>query len=101
MFRSMQKILFLCLIAVICLFQLQLRRGHGGIIDDEKVKLQLTQQKQINADLTQRNSVMEIKIAGLKGSADSLEARSRYELNLIKQGEMLVLLPGSDLNDKK
>ena len=41
--------------------------------------------------------MMEIKIAGLKGSRDSMEARARNELNLVKPGEVLILLPGSDL----
>ena len=41
--------------------------------------------------------MMEIKIAGLKGSKDSIEARARNELNLVKPGEVLILLPGSDL----
>ena len=94
----MQKILFLCLIGVVILFELQLRHGHGGIVDDAKIKKQIADQKQINSKLMERNSAMKIKIAGLKGSADSLEARSRGELNLIKPGEVLVLLPGSDLN---
>ncbi len=58
-------------------------------------------QKQVNVQLKERNAMLEMKIAGLKGSADSLEARSRNELNLVKPGEVLVLLPGSDLNQKK
>ena len=61
----------------------------------------IAKQKQLNADLRERNSMMEMKIAGLKGSTDSIEARARNELNLIKQGEVLILLPGSDLADNK
>lgn len=93
----MQKILFLCLIAVIALFQMQFRHGHGGLSDDSRVKAEIAEQKRINADLKDRNAMMEMKIAGLKGSADSIEARSRNELNLVKAGEVLVLLPGSDI----
>ncbi len=93
----MQKILFLCLVGIIILFQMQFMHGHGGYVDDERVKHQLDKQKQINTDLKERNSMMEIKIAGLKGSKDSIEARARNELNLVKPGEVLVLLPGSDL----
>lgn len=97
----MQKILFLALIAIGVLFQSQLLRGHGGIIDDNKIRMQIEKQKQVNVQLKGRNAMLEMKIAGLKGSADSLEARSRNELNLVKPGEVLVLLPGSDLNQKK
>lgn len=80
---------------------MQLLHGHGGYADDERVKHQIAKQKQINSDLKERNSMMEMKIAGLKGSTDSIEARSRNELNLIKPGEVLVLLPGSDLADNQ
>ena len=79
---------------------MQLYYGRGGHIDDDKVRLEIIKQKQINAKLKERNSAMEIKVAGLKGSTDSVEARSRKELNLIKPGEILVLLPGSDLTVK-
>jgi cell division protein FtsB len=95
----MQKLLFLCLIGIIVLFQMQLMHGHGGYVDDERVKHQIDKQKQINAELKDRNSMTEIKIAGLKGSTDSIEARARNELNLVKPGEVLILLPGSDLDN--
>jgi cell division protein FtsB len=94
----MHKILFICLIAIIVIFQYQLKLGHGGSTSDINLKQLIAQQNAINAKLMERNSLMEIRIAALKGSTDSIEARSRSELNLIKPGEMLILLPGSDLN---
>ena len=93
----MQKTLFLSLIGIVILFQMQFMHGHGGYADDERLKNQVNKQKLINAGLKDRNSMMEIKIAGLKGSRDSMEARARNELNLVKPGEVLILLPGSDL----
>jgi len=96
----MQKILFLCLVGLLVLFNFQLQYGHGGYKDDNKVKQQILTTFKINADLKDRNNMMILKISGLKGSDDSLEARSRNELNLIKANEILVLLPGNDVNIK-
>lgn len=97
----MQKTLFLCLIGIIVLFQMQFIHGHGGYTDDKRVRYQLEKQKQINAQLKERNSMIEMKIAGLKGSKDSMEARARNEFNLVKPGEVLILLPGSDLTQNQ
>ena len=93
----MHKFLFLALIGVIYLFQNQLHHGRNGQEDLAKIKTSINQQATLDNDLRDRNDMMEMKIAGLKGSTDSLEARSRNELNLIKPGETLVLLPGNDV----
>ncbi len=96
----MHKILFLALIGIAYLFYTQLLHGRGGRADDARVKAQIVSQTKLNTELRERNEMMAMKIAGLKGSTDSLEARARNELNLVKPGEVLVLLPGSDLNIK-
>ena len=57
---------------------------------------EINKQAAINQELITRNNKMQLKISGLKGSSDALEARARSELNLIKRGEVLVLLPGND-----
>lgn len=97
----MQKILFICLIGIIILFQMQLRYGRGGYAADDKVKQQIAKARAANATLKDRNALLLLKISGLKGSDDSLEARSRHELNLIKPGETLVLLPGNEISLSK
>ncbi len=89
----MQKILliiFLCIVAVVIE---QLNYGNGGYQNNQIIIKQITKQQAINEDIANRNSLLEIKIAGMKGSMDALEARARYELNLIKPGETLVVLP--------
>ncbi|MBY0380140.1 MAG: septum formation initiator family protein [Burkholderiales bacterium] len=91
----MQKILFLCLIGVIVIFLYQLKHGNGGYADDVKLVKKIGIQTQLNESLYNRNSMLKMKIEGLKGSIDSLEARARYELNLVKPRETLVVLPGN------
>jgi len=91
----MQKIIFVSLMLLIALFVTDLKYGNGGISEDQKTLQQIRQQSVVNESLITRNSMMELKISGLKGSLDALEARARYELNLIKPGETLVVLPGN------
>ncbi len=92
----MQKILLLFFLCLIGLFQYQLRYGRGGYVNDSMVVNEINKQTEIDQDLIARNNKMLLKISSLKGSPDALEARARSELNLIKRGEMLVLLPGND-----
>ncbi len=96
----MQKIIFLCLIGLLILFPLQLRYGRGGYEDDAKVKLQISRQLQNNLQIKERNNLALVRIDSLKGSRDALEARARFELNLIKPNETLLLLPGNDMIKK-
>lgn len=91
----MQKTIFIYLALMLALFSYQLKYGYGGYADDQRVQSQITNQFNLNESLANRNSMLEMKIEGLKGSADSLEARARYELNLVKPGETLVVLPGN------
>lgn len=92
----MQKFLFLFLVTMIVWFNYQARYGHGGNIDDQSIIRQIDKRVQLNHVLAERNNQMIMQIAGLKGSSDSIEQRSRSELNMIKNGETLVILPGND-----
>lgn len=89
----MQKILLVCLLLILFVFNLQLHNGHDGMSEDKEVQNQIQQQNRINKELADRNQMVVIKIEGLKGSTDAMEARARYELNLVKPGEILVKLP--------
>jgi cell division protein FtsB len=91
----MQKIIFISLILLIALFVTDLKYGNGGQTEDKNTLTQISQQNLLNESLAVRNSMMDLKISGLKGSLDALEARARYELNLVKPGETLVILPGN------
>lgn len=92
----MQKILLLCLLLVLLAFNVQLQTGRGGKAEDKSVRDKIKAQTLKNKDDADRNQMMLIKIDGLKGSTDAMEARARYELNLVKPGEVLVKLPIGD-----
>jgi cell division protein FtsB len=97
----MQKILLICLLLILFAFNLQLHHGHGGIDEDNQVRDKIKEQLSINKEFAARNQMMLIKIEGLKGSADAIEARARYELNLVKPDETLVKLPPNDVRQSK
>lgn len=89
----MQKTLFVVLLGVLYLFNYQYHYGRGGYGDDIKVKDNIIKQAKLNDQLEDRNSLMQIKLSGLKGSPDFLEARARMELGVIKPDETLIMLP--------
>lgn len=89
----MQKILLLCLLLVLLIFNVQLHKGRGGQAENDAVHDKIKTQSLKNKEYATRNQMMLIKIDGLKGSTDAMEARARYELNLVKPGEILVKLP--------
>lgn len=93
----MQKFLFIFLCIMIAWFNYQSKFSRGGHTDDLQIMQQINKQATLNHDLSERNNRMVMQIAGLKGSSDSIEQRSRSELNMIKSGETLVMLPGNDL----
>lgn len=97
----MQKFLFILLCSIIVWFHFQAKYGRGGEVDDQLVMAQIKQQKKLNHDFIERNNQMVMQIAGLKGSTDSIEQRSRTEFNMIKKGETLVMLPEDDLDQEK
>jgi cell division protein FtsB len=93
----MHKVLFLVLLGLLLLFQYQLRYGSGGNTDNANLQIAITKHRQLNSVLQERNTTLMMNIASLKGSSEALEARSRKEFNLIRPGEVLVLLPGNDM----
>ena len=93
----MQKFLFIFLSSMIVWFHYQEKYGRGGDFNDLQITQQINKQTELNHKLQERNNQMVMQIAGLKGSNDSIEQRSRSELNMIKSGEMLVMLPVNDV----
>lgn len=96
----MQKILLFCLLLVLLAFNVQLHTGRGGKSEDDVVRDKIKAQILKNKDDADRNQMMLIKIDGLKGATDAMEARARYELNLVKPGEVLVKLPVGNTEKK-
>jgi len=75
------------LITLLALLQYRLWFGKHSVPDYLVMEQEVTEQRQQNANLTQRNSLLKADISDLKVGLEAVEERARNELGLIKQGE--------------
>ncbi len=81
------------LIALIALLQYPLWFGKGGWIHVWDYDRQLAAQRDVNTKLEQRNAGLDAEVRDLKSGSEAIEERARYELGLIKPGEVFVQVP--------
>lgn len=84
----MRFILILLFLTVIGL-QYKLWLGDGSIPQWRSLQTKIKEQEQENQRLTQRNQAMEADISELKRGDQALEEQARYDLGMIKEGEVL------------
>jgi cell division protein FtsB len=82
------KVLGVALAALIVLIQYPLWFGKGSWMRVWDVDQQIKTQKEKNARLQTRNSVLEAEVRDLKQGFDAVEERARSELGMIKQDEV-------------
>jgi len=83
----------LVLVALIVLLQYPLWLGKGGWLRVWDMDRQLQAQREINQQLEQRNAALDAEVRDLKNGYDAIEERARYELGLVKDGEVFVQVP--------
>jgi cell division protein FtsB len=83
----------LVLVALIALLQYPLWLGKGGWIRVWDYERQLQAQREVNQKLEQRNAGLDAEVRDLKSGLDAIEERARYELGMIKEGEVFVQVP--------
>lgn len=83
----------LVLLALIVLLQWPLWFGKGGWLRVWDVDRQLGAQREVNQKLETRNAGLEAEVNDLKTGTDAAEERARYELGLIRAGEIFVQVP--------
>jgi cell division protein FtsB len=81
------------LIALIALLQYPLWFGKGGWVRVWDYDRQLDAQRGVNTKLEQRNAGLDAEVRDLKSGYEAIEERARYELGLIKPGEVFVQVP--------
>jgi cell division protein FtsB len=74
--------------ALILLIQYPLWLGKGGWLHVSGVDRQLAEQQAKNAQLEARNVALEAEVRDLKQGLEAIEERARYELGMIKSGEV-------------
>jgi cell division protein FtsB len=78
----------LALVALIVLIQYPLWMGKGSWMRVWDVDQQIKSQRDKNAKLQTRNTVLEAEVRDLKQGFDAVEERARSELGMIKQDEV-------------
>ncbi|MDR2787567.1 MAG: cell division protein FtsB [Candidatus Accumulibacter sp.] len=81
------------LIALVILLQYPLWLGKGGWLRVWDVARQLEQQKESNRVLEIRNAGLDAEVRDLKQDYDAIEERARFDLGMIRQGEVFVQIP--------
>lgn len=83
----MRSIVCLLLLALIGL-QYKLWLGDGSVLQWHHLADRLARAEQNNKQLSLRNYALEADILELKSGEQALEEQARYELGMVKQGEM-------------
>lgn len=81
------------LVALLTLLQYPLWFGKGGLLRVQDMERQLDAQRDLNQKLEARNASLEAEVRNLKSGYEAIEERARYELGLIKEGEVFVQTP--------
>ncbi|HEX8962257.1 MAG TPA: cell division protein FtsB [Rhodocyclaceae bacterium] len=81
------------LVALIALLQYPLWLGKGGWLRVWDMQHQLDAQREVNQKLEERNSGLDAEVRDLKSGYEAIEERARFELGLIKDGEVFVQVP--------
>ena len=81
------------LVAFISLLQYPLWFGKGGWLRVWDMDRQLQAQREMNRKLEGRNAGLDAEVRDLKTGLEAVEERARYELGLVKEGEVFVQVP--------
>lgn len=81
------------LLALALLLQYPLWFGKGGWLRVWDMERQVQAEREQNQKLEQRNAALEAEVRDLKSGFDAIEERARYELGLVKDGEVFVQVP--------
>ena len=82
------KTLGVALVTLILLIQYPLWLGKGSWMRVWEVDQQIKSQRDKNAKLQTRNTVLEAEVRDLKQGFEAIEERARSELGMIKQDEV-------------
>lgn len=78
------------LVVMLVGIQFPLWLGKGGWMRVREAEQQLAAQNRSNAVLEARNAKLAAEVKDLKEGAGAVEERARYELGMLKEGELFV-----------
>jgi cell division protein FtsB len=86
------RLLPFLLLALLVAIQFPLWLGHGGWMRVRELEQQLAAQNRANDQLLVRNDRLAAEVKDLKEGEGAVEERARYELGMLKDGEVFVQL---------
>jgi cell division protein FtsB len=84
------RLLFLVLLALVCLIQYPLWVGKGGWFKVWDLQKQVAMQRAINDGMRARNAALDAEVRDLQTGTGALEERARSEQSMMKEGEVFV-----------
>ncbi|QBQ97817.1 cell division protein FtsB [Paraburkholderia pallida] len=84
------RLVTVVLILLLVLIQYPLWWGHGGWLRVHELREQLAQQQKQNDDEKLRNERIEGEVQDLQNGTAAVEERARYEMGMVKDGEVFV-----------
>jgi cell division protein FtsB len=91
------RVLAVVLSAFLVLIQYPLWLGKGGWLRVWELDRQIAQQRVTNGRLSARNEALAAEVADLRGGSKAVEERARYDLGMVKPGEIFVQINESSL----
>ena len=84
------RMLAIVLSLLLILIQYPLWLGKGGWLRVWELDRQLVHQRAVNGQLSARNEALEAEVADLRQGNRAVEERARYDLGMVKPGEIFV-----------
>ena len=81
------------LFVLVVMLQFPLWLGRGGWLRVWEIDKSLQEQRAHNQRLEQRNARLDADVSDLKSGTDAIEERARYDLGLVRPGEIFVHVP--------
>ncbi len=94
--RLIMRLATVVLIVLLALIQYPLWWGHGGWLQIQMLRQQLNSQLQKNAEAALRNERIAGEVQDLQKGTAAIEERARYEMGMVKDGEIFVQLISSN-----
>jgi len=92
------RIVTVVLLALLAMIQYPLWWGHGGWLSVHELRGELAAQLQKNADEKLRNERIEGEVQDLQNGTAAVEERARYEMGMVKNGEVFVQFVSPNAN---
>jgi cell division protein FtsB len=86
------KFLSLSLAVLVVALQLRLWLGQGSITELVDLEQQLSQFRETNAELRERNERLVVEVEEFRSGLDSVEEMAREELGMIRRGETFYVI---------